>query len=394
MKNIITVKKIFFGIFLLQLSSCNNSTEISNKENDLFQEISIRNNLDVVEPDYKKLFGKSSLSELVLPDSIFVSNVNKLKFFEEKILILDKKFSKLLVFDNSGKFLGSVGALGFGPGEFQEITDFEVKFGVISVYSKADFKIFRFNLSNLSFIDSIKIDFFANSMIQLSENEFLFYVNHNPSDFSKNKNIIFLNTKSDESKMFFEYDQTKSNSVIDFSGFLEGKEGEIYFSLPFDNKVFVFDERELDFNLKYKFDNVSDEILENREDFQKLIFGGMLLDKSKKVSVLGSIFLKNERYVVFKYLYNSTEYYGVYKFNTKEFKVFSKKSLSDLSINVLGDPLYISESDDLCFAFTSEPVMYYQNIPEFSNSYLAPFLPKEIVENRIFLFKSKIEFLN
>lgn len=392
MKNILTVKKIFLGLFLFQLISCKNSTEISNSEKGVFQEIKIKDNLDVVESDYKKLFTSSSLSELVLPDSIFVSNVNKLKFSEEKILILDKKFSSLLVFDNSGEFLGSVGTLGFGPGEFQEITDFEVKFGVISVYSKADFKIFRFNLSNLSYIDSRKIDFFANSMIQLSENEFLFYINHNPSDFSKDKNIIFLNTNSGESKMFFKYDQTKSNSVIDFSGFLVGQEGGIYFSLPFDNKVFVFEEKELDFNLEYKFNNVSDEILENKEDFQKLIFGGMLLDKGRKVSVLGSIFLKNERYMVFKYLYNSTEYYGIYKFNTKEFKVFSKKSFSDLSINVLGDPLYISESNDLYFAFTSEPAMYYKNISEFSNSYLAPFLPKEIVENRIFLFKSKIEF--
>jgi hypothetical protein len=355
------------------------------------QRVSINDRLGVEDKDLKQLFSDVELVELKLPDSVFVGQVDKVTFQQNKIFIFDKRCSLLLVFDVNGGYVGKVGEVGVGPGQYQSIEDFSVWGDTITVISRADLKFLQYSLSDLSFMSSKKVAFFGDRSVQLSEDEFLIYLNHNPSEFVIDKNVVYWNSTSGETKTFFSYDSEKANSIITFSGFLSKQGADAYFSLPFDNKIYVFDKEKQQFDLAYETDNVNDFTRSNREDFQKFLYRGLFQDPANNVSVLGSAFLKNDNYLVFSYYLKGRLYYGLYSMLSNQLRTFSKGFKNDFSFQLVGDPLVITENNELIFVANGETIENYRQQAGFGESFFGNMLKDREIENSLFLFRVKIE---
>jgi hypothetical protein len=383
----------YFIIFLFYyLASCKSPNEqYYLKDDQLFHQVSIRDKLGQEEGGLQELFYDLMVTEFVLPDSILVSQIDKIILHKQKFILFDKNLSLLLVFDPNGYFIGKIGELGLGPGQYQGIKDFSVWEDTLTIFSTADLRLFQYSLSDLEFLGSYKIEFFGNSMIQFSDNEFMFYINHNPSDFVKDKNVLYYNISTGETKTFFPYDHSKSNAIIPFSGFISKQGNEVYFSLPFDDKVYVFDQEKLDFFLKYKTDNVNDFVFANRGDFQKFLFGGLFQDPANGVSVLGNVFLKNDNYLVFSYYLNGRLYYGIYSLVSNGFKTFSKGFENDISFKLVGDPMILNTENELIFISNSETIEYFRKQGEMEESFFGKMFKDIDSVNSLYLLKMKIK---
>lgn len=361
------------------------------KEDQIPHRVSLGDRLGVEDREFEHLFFDLVMTELVLPDSFLVSHVDKMIQHQEKLIFLDKRLSLPLVFDSNGHFKGKIGELGLGPGQYQGIKDVSVWGDTLTILSSADLKLFHYSLSNLGFLSSSKIDFFGNGMTHLSENEFLFYINHNPSDFISDRNVIYLNTTTSITKTFFPYDHTKSNAIIPFSGFISNQRGDIYFSLPFDDKVYIFRKEKLDFDLIFETDIINDFTRSNREDFQKFLFKGLFHDPANNVSVLGSTFLKNDNYLVFSYYLKGRLYYGLYSLLSNQLRTFSKGFKNDFSFQLVGEPMVITENNELIFVANGETIQNYRQQEGFGDSFFGNMLKDREFENSLFLFKVKIK---
>lgn len=89
--------------------------------------------------------------------------VHKAVFFDHNYYVLDKKTSNLLVFDDSGDYLRKIGEQGKGPGEYIEISDFEIdrKNGHILILAPYDKALYKFTLKG-EFIERIVYNFYVN----------------------------------------------------------------------------------------------------------------------------------------------------------------------------------------------------------------------------------------
>jgi hypothetical protein len=386
------LRRYFIILLFSHLASCKSPNEHNYlKDDQLFHQVSIRDRLGEEEGDLEELFYDLMVTEFVLPDSILVSQIDKMIFHKQKFILFDKNLSLLLVFDLNGYFIGKIGELGLGPGQYQGIKDFSVWEDTLTIFSTADLRLFQYSLTNLGFLGSSKIEFFGNSMVQLSNNEFMFYINHNPSDFVKDKNVLYYNKNTGETKTFFPYDHSKSNAVIPFSGFISKQGYEVFFSLPFDDKVYVFDQEKLDFFLKYKTDNVNDFVFANRGDFQKFLFEGLFQDPANGVSVLGNVFLKNDNYLAFSYYLKGRLYYGIYSLVSNGFKTFSKGFENDISFKLVGEPMMLNTENELIFISNSETIEYFRKQGGIEESLFGRMFKDIDSVNSLYLLKMKIK---
>lgn len=352
--------------------------------------LQIRAELGRTIPENRSPFIDIEVLPLKISGDVLIAQIDKVDINDSSIFILDSKTSILMKFNQLGDFQGKVGTLGFGPGEYQEITDFSIYRDFLTIYSSPDLALQRFSLTDLSFVDKKKVGLFGTAIAQLSEDEFLFYTNHNPSDISKERNVIYLNLESGKMRAFFPYDPKIANAIIPFSGFLNKQQGCIFFSNPFDNKIYVFDPTSLNFNLAYTSDNLDVFKKNFQGSFDKLISSGILLDRTSGISYLGNTFLKNRDLCVFQYFFNAGEYYGILNFSNGLFLSFSRKSEVDLSFRLLGRPLTLTDNNELVFAVTSETLDYFKMQPAFAESFIAKYFKEQDSAN-VYLVKTKID---
>jgi len=125
------MKHLFYLFFLIIISvfyiSCKNDSTLKRDE----AEFTISITEDSLKNEYK---GK--LSELVdsyrfinleVTDESLIVEIRKIRFYDNKIFILDIKNKKgVLVFDTTGKYLYTIGRMGNGPAEFADLKSFTI----------------------------------------------------------------------------------------------------------------------------------------------------------------------------------------------------------------------------------------------------------------------------
>lgn len=104
------------------------------------------------------LFESYSITPLETTDDCLISEISKIKLYNDKYYILDGK-KAILVFDKNGMFLGKVSHVGRGHGEYIEISSFDVntRNGNVSVYDVSSSKMLVYS-SNDEFLYSFKIE--------------------------------------------------------------------------------------------------------------------------------------------------------------------------------------------------------------------------------------------
>jgi len=94
-------------------------------------------------------------------DSSLIGGISKIRACDQHIYILDNRIAKsLLVFDMNGRFIRRIGAVGGGPGEFVEPSDFTIdtKNKTIFILDEPSQRINKYSLVSGGFINSINLD--------------------------------------------------------------------------------------------------------------------------------------------------------------------------------------------------------------------------------------------
>lgn len=81
------------------------------------------------------------------------------------------------LYDDQGEFIRQIGSLGNGPGEYLDMTDFEISGKEIIVFSNASRKMLHYNITG-SFIKEIPIIFHGASLVPIDSNYLLWTQNN------------------------------------------------------------------------------------------------------------------------------------------------------------------------------------------------------------------------
>ena len=100
----------------------------------------------------------------------------------DKLIVKDNKFfvfdflgqNKVYAFDNNGNFLYEIGKKGQGPGEHLQVRCFAIDENFIHVYDIYRQKIFRYDISDWTYIDDKNLPFIAHDMIIAENGDFVF----------------------------------------------------------------------------------------------------------------------------------------------------------------------------------------------------------------------------
>ncbi|MDR2919119.1 MAG: 6-bladed beta-propeller [Tannerella sp.] len=129
-------------LLLVTLVSC------SNKEN---RETVSGILVDLSQPREIELYDLFEKVEVIIPelkDSAYIKEINRVFFTDQMICIYDHFYlGRVLLFDNSGKFIRQIGTLGEGPDEYSDIADVRINIDSKTIWllSAIDYKFFVYN---------------------------------------------------------------------------------------------------------------------------------------------------------------------------------------------------------------------------------------------------------
>lgn len=371
------MKFLFYSLFLL--TSCS-------KLQDKTEATGIP--MEILPLEINQIFKNKTLSDLIevqeiiplhgLQSSDLLSTIDKTIFFDKKIYVLDRNFSKLCVFDSLGKYITTIGELGEAPGQYQNINDFLIdrKRKIIVLYSNDSMSMFTYDLFG-KFIERVKLPFFAYSFTQLDNESYLFYANFNTTD--KRYNIYQTNLKGEIIRKQFPYTK-KQNVGIGFSGFLTPSciENTNNLSIGLTDTVFQLSKNKVE--TKYYF-NFNDKTLENNTRFDHNSFFRNGLD----YSILRSNFIETEDICFYDYQHKRVINFGFFFKDGLINYNFNKQKHEDFLEKIINIPVGTMINNTFVSFLTPENIVFFleKNPTEFTKlKNKQPFLYEKIKNYR------------
>jgi hypothetical protein len=130
-----------------------------------------------------------------------IKQIDKIKFKNELIYIMDRLSKSIFVFNLEGKYIKKYYHYGKGPGEYFNLGDFDIsrdgKFIYILDYTQ--YKICKYSLEN-NFIKEIKLDFGTSSFSCIDDKMLVFYQKNrlNQKKGIFNNNIVYLDIEKNK----------------------------------------------------------------------------------------------------------------------------------------------------------------------------------------------------
>lgn len=180
-----------------------------------------------------------------VPSDILTNNLSKIKFYENRIYILDGKNKDLYVFDSEGKFQFPLHSSGLGPGEFSKVSSFSIDphFNQIVVFDDSLSKILYYTIDG-KFIKERKVgyrfidfEFLPNGKIAVDLNKT--YNDHIPE--IENNQLVVVDTTWKILSKGAKYNAESERGFF-FTGttLIHGMEGLFYLQ-PFTSTVYLID---------------------------------------------------------------------------------------------------------------------------------------------------------
>ncbi len=321
---IITIFLFFFVIFY---SCTQNSTVINDCL--LFSE-------ERTEVKMSDLISDYSFIELETLDKNLILDASMIRIWKDRIFILDcfAKNKTVWAYDIQGKYLGNLGTLGPGPGEYimpMSLVIDEANDRVL-IKDVAQNKLLFYDASTLSFIKELRIPFYSDCFDYLSPNKLIWYVGSgcaNEGDYQKHIQItdMELSVLSNHIPRMDFPKRGMYNVMTYFHRF----ENNVYFHHPFNNDVYSYDLSADTVNIQYKvdwkglnyppFDYVRanrDNIIKRQEEDHLIQYFELLENSDKSMCYFGK---------------DNQSYLGVYdKNNQSGYYVQTDKIKDDLGI--------------------------------------------------------------
>ena len=294
------MKYIYYIIFLL-FCSCN-----LQKSSDNITE------LYIVLNDEKKnasdFIEKMEVIVLETNDNCLISNIDKVKYINEKLYILDRNINSLFVFNKDGSCDTILSKRGVGPGEYIQVVDFNVNDKYIQIMDHAR-SIKKYN-HDLKFVSEIK---FNNSFEFTAKDDILFLWNESTG--SKTSHYIScFNTKNKETRNYLKmpFGEYINYWIGGIDAFVTNK-NNLYVSPKFGNTIYYYADN--DFYPIYKIKFNKNNFPENENIYE-------YYDTHIQDTDLSYVFKNNyyvsDKYLIFNYDYDRNRHFCFYDMITKE----------------------------------------------------------------------------
>lgn len=297
----------------LLLGSCNNSQIIdgSNAEIDSITFIINPNNVSNI-----SFFDHFSEIELIpletTPESI-IEVFDKVVYHEGTFYILDLKQATLFLFSEKGEFIDKIARKGSGPGEYQDLSDFNINEFTGNLELLDPWRKLLIFSPALEYIESIDIDQrIVHQFFNINKDTIVFYAlseDQKLSFFSRSQNNIF--------RKAFTYDKLEYLNLFPGAGFnivFQRYNGRTLFTVPYLYEVFDVTNADLEHHRKL--------------DFGKNNFKPENLEKGKDIFYHSKYYknLKNEVFQIRYYFETDLSVFAMYVFNARYYSLRINKN--------------------------------------------------------------------
>ncbi len=258
-----------------------------------------------------------------------INRIDKVVVFGSKIFVFDKNSQRILLFNRDGTFISQIGMPGKGPGEYLEISDFEIDRVRNLVYVLDFQRVHTFSI-NGEFQRTTKTEFMAQNISVLNNNEVVF------NGAGRDDRIFITDSTFKINQSFFPY--TLAHRIAPNFSFSKFNENTI-FHLPNCDTLYTFRDQQpypflyIDFNGK----NFTNSDFEKLSDGEKNNLFDYLLKGGKYANCVGFLPVKNRLYMVV--LYSGSAYWGFYNMDTNEYSFVSNKNIKN---DIFGSFMYFN----------------------------------------------------
>jgi hypothetical protein len=227
------------------LISCNNGKQHPTVE--------ISNEVNIVENDLESEtnFNEINFEQYYLPlETIegqnLIAKIDKIDFYKDRILILDRKVTKsLFIFSHKGKYIAKINNIGDGPGEFRDPYDFTINTDLkqIVLYDRYKTKLLFYDL-NGKFIEEKSIGLNFRSFNYLNSKYYLF--THSIYNFLDNfgeitDDLIILDKSLNVLKTYFKNNSKQGIGIgiFTFDDYFTVADNKLFLSIPLEDTIYV-----------------------------------------------------------------------------------------------------------------------------------------------------------
>ncbi len=209
---------LLFVVLIFSCSDSGNNRETFIEKNSFqvehYKEL-VKNSTNI----FDSVFSVINKTKIIQNDNFYISTISRVFVTKDKFVIVDNYGKQVLVYSRKGSFRNSIGRLGKGPGEFNNINSIDLNIdNEILILDNRNRRISKFQI-NGQFVSSFRIRNGGKSI--LADNEDGFYI-YSPITAMKplNKNLIVHYNNEGEidnafCKPFFEFGLVGGNIVGD-----------------------------------------------------------------------------------------------------------------------------------------------------------------------------------
>jgi hypothetical protein len=316
--------------------------------------IKINDQNNLVATTFGQLFTNWKIIDLNGKNKQFISTIDKVCLYKNKLFLLDRKLSSLNCYDSTGRFLLSYGKLGLGINEYKKLTDFDIDStnGEIIIYSRPNQSIYRYDLENGMFKKRLLLQLFGSGICNLENGKLLLYVNYCQNRNYLAANAILVNEKGRVEKNYFRFDSQNQDVDFENTGFISKSSGNVFFSNAFCDTVYKF--KDNDFTPYMSFDFGDDSISKLKWNSRKLIASDYLFRPN--ASFLRAHFLINSHAAIFTYQGNLSAKIGIYNIKRQNLNIVSTDP-NDALLYLARDPLYLDDANRIYFNIYPQDIL-------------------------------------
>ncbi len=226
--------------------------------------------LDTFQPAIS-LIDSIHLISIKLDTTNIISKIDKVIFYKNKLLVVDKTYKSIQVLDLSGSFLYKIGGLGEGPGQYTTIdgVNIDEQNNKVIIFSAAKQKFIFFSLDGF-FLEEKNMPVFVENFSLLPNNEIAIYTDFNPAKESKNYDLMILNKDYTIIEEFAPFSREEALGNGD-SGNITGNKIGFLYSPTLSDTIYQYVKNNIypKYQLKFKNKVVPPEYRKNIELFQQ-----------------------------------------------------------------------------------------------------------------------------
>ncbi|MCF0258177.1 6-bladed beta-propeller [Bacteroides heparinolyticus] len=228
---IITIVSLLFIYGCGKRSAYNFSVPIKNIEFSALEKLPISDFESGKKKEYVLLKG--------LCEKELLGRIDKAKIFGERIYIADTRMRSLVVYDRFGSYISTVGVRGQGPGEYVNLSDFDInKSGNIYVLDARLKKILHYN-ELYKYVDEHKLPFDADVFAVLDNDSLLFGLSSWNAGEGSGDKIALADKKGQVGKTYLPYDDFTDPSFW-ISGYqFAGADNGFAYNQTIDNNIYL-----------------------------------------------------------------------------------------------------------------------------------------------------------